>query len=97
MAVEDFRDLIRGQLAAAAQKSDAVLMFMVKVLVAPRDRTEHVGADNGIPARFTLRIGAGPVEEKAADKHGLRWQRHCWCRVMSSHRKTSAVRAGTPL
>jgi hypothetical protein len=63
-AQEDFADLVRAQLAAAAQESDAVLIFLAKALIPEYMKTVRqadAGVD-GLPSRFTLVLGAFPVE-----------------------------------
>jgi hypothetical protein len=65
MAAEDFWDLIRAQLAALALRSDVALTLMAKALLEeymPVRRREHVIHADVLPDRFSLRLGAVPVE-----------------------------------
>jgi hypothetical protein len=58
MAQADRDDLLRAQLAAAAQESDTILVFMVKSLLPEYMkpvRQEHVLPD-ALPSRFSLQL-----------------------------------------
>ena len=68
-AEEDYLDALRAQLDERARSSDAVLMARAKALLPEfREtvRAEHVLSAE-LPVRFTLRLGASPVEAEVGD------------------------------